>query len=183
MACACLLWQVTALGQTAATSGSLTLAQAEAIALQNHPQIAAAVDEAGAAGRHVVEAKAPLYPTISGEVTGSQARYGSRLGAGALTDSLLFSRFGSGLQANQLITDFGRTANLIASSRLQQQAAEQTVTATRYDVALDVNRAFFGVLQAEAYVKVAEDTVQGPADARSTRSALWRGRNSSRRWT
>ncbi len=153
---ACLLCPLLALGQT----GPLTLAQAEAIALQNHPQIATAVNEAGVAGRHVVEARAPLYPTVSGEITGSQARYGSRLGAGALPDSLLFSRFGSGLQANQLITDFGRTGNLIASSRLQEQAAEQTVTATRYDVALNVDRAFFGVLQAQAFVKVAEDTVK-----------------------
>jgi outer membrane protein len=59
----------------------------------------------------------------------------------------------------QLITDSGRTSNLVASSRLQAQATAQTSQATRYDVLLQVNRAYFDVLHAQEVVKVAEETV------------------------
>lgn len=138
---------------------SLTLAQAEDLALRSHPKIAVAQNTESAAGQRVTEARAALYPSINGEVTGSQANSGARLGAGALNDSLLFNRQGEGIQVNQLITDLGRTRNLIANSRLQQQAAAQTTVATRYDVILGVNRAYYEVLESKELVKVAQETV------------------------
>src|SRR5579884_1339399 len=136
----------------------LTLPQAEAIAMRNHPRIAAAANTAASA-QQIAEARSAFYPNVRGEVTGTQGDDLSRLGAGALSASRLFNRFGAGLQVNQLITDFGRTMNLVANSRLQAEAANQTTTATRYDVILGVDRAYFEVLQDEAFVKVAQDTV------------------------
>jgi outer membrane protein len=65
---------------------------------------------------------------------------GARVGAGFITDSRLFDRFGTGLDFTQLITDPGRTKNLVASSRLEAQAGAQNAQATRYDVLLQVNR-------------------------------------------
>src|ERR1700686_3081961 len=79
---------------------TLTLAQAEAIALKNHPRIAAAQNVEAAAGQRVVEARAPYYPSLSGEITASQGNYDARLGAGSLPVSLLFNREGEGLVAN-----------------------------------------------------------------------------------
>lgn len=146
---------------TAAPPGpSLTLSQATAMALKNHPQIAEAQNTAAAAGQRITEAKSPYYPVLDANVTGSQGLYDSRLGAGALTSSLLFSRFGEGLQMTQLLSDFGRTKNLVAQSRQQAEAANQNTQATVYDVILGVNRAYFGVLQALAYVNVADQTVK-----------------------
>jgi outer membrane protein len=154
------LMAITAAVLRAQAAGPLTLADAEAIALKNHPQIAAAMNEAAAAGQRVTEARSAYFPTVNGEITGSQALYQSRLGAGYLTTSALFNRFGTGLEVNQLVTDLGRTRNLVADSRLQAQAADQSTQATRFDVSLGVNRAYFGVLQAQALVKVAEDTIR-----------------------
>ena len=148
-----------ALSQTPPAQQTLTLAQAEAIALKNHPKIAAAQNIEYAAGQRVTEARAPYYPELNAELTGSQANYGSRLGAGAINDSLLFNRQGDGLVVNQLVTDFGRTKNLVADSRLQEQAATRTTQATRYDVVLGVNRAYYGVLESQALVRVAQETV------------------------
>jgi outer membrane protein TolC len=74
---------------------------------------------------------------------------GARPGAGAINDSLLFNRHRDGLVANQLLTDFGRTRNLVADSRLQEQAATQTTQASRYDVTLGVNRTYYGVLESQ----------------------------------
>ena len=49
----------------------LTLPQATALAIQNHPQIAAAQQTAAAAGQRITEARAPYYPVVNGEITGS----------------------------------------------------------------------------------------------------------------
>ncbi len=137
----------------------LTLEEAEMMALRNHPQIQAALNESQYANQQVTEARAPYYPTVSGDVTGSEANTGARIGAGFITDSRLFDRFGSGITFSQLITDVGRTRNLVASSRLQAQAGAQNVNATRYDVLLAVNRAYFEVLRSQALVRVAQETI------------------------
>ncbi len=139
---------------------TLTLPQATAMAIQSHPQIAAAQDTAASAGQHITESRAAYYPVVDGELTGSQGLYQSRLGAGTLSSSQLFNRFGQGLQITQLVTDFGRTKNLVAQSQYQAQAAAQNTQATVYDVVLGVNQGYFGVLMAQAYVTVANETVR-----------------------
>ena len=64
-----------------------------------------------------------------------------------------------GLAVNQLITDFGRTANLTASSKFQAQAEKQNANATREQVLLQVNVSYFGTLGAQAVLHVAQQTV------------------------
>jgi outer membrane protein len=138
----------------------LTLPQATAMAIQSHPQIAAAQDTAASADQRITESRAAYYPVLDGEITASQGLSLSRLGAGSLSSSQLFDRFGQGLQVTQLVTDFGRTKNLVAQSQYQAQAAAQNTQATVYDVVLGVNRGYFGVLMAQAYVTVANETVR-----------------------
>ena len=137
----------------------LNLHDAEAMALENHPQVLAAQNAASAMNQRIEETSAAYYPALAGDVTGSEGNPQARIGAGFLTDSRLFNRFGDGIKLNQLITDSGRTPNLVASSSLQAGAAEQTAQATRYDVLLRVNQAYFGTLRAQALVKVAQETV------------------------
>jgi outer membrane protein len=144
---------------TAQPAPKLTLQEAERMALQNHPQIQTAQNEAAYANQQVTIARAPYYPVATADVTGSEANKGARIGAASLTDSRLFNRFGQGVTFSQLITDTGRTRNLVASSRLQAQAGLQNVQATRYDVLLQVNRSYFDVLHAQAVVRVAQETI------------------------
>ncbi len=141
------------------TPGKLTLQDAQTLAIQNHPQIQAAQNEVNYANQQIVVNRSGYYPTISGDLTGSQANSLARIGAGDITDSRVFDRFGQGVIVRQLITDSGRTSSLIANSRLQAQATAQTAQATRFDVLLQVNRAYFDVLRAESVVKVAQQTV------------------------
>lgn len=47
----------------------------------------------------------------------------------------------------------------MASSRLEAQAGAQNVQATRYDVLLQVNRAYFDVLHAQALIRTAQETI------------------------
>ncbi len=141
------------------TGPALTLPQAVQLAIQNHPRIVAAQNMQSAAGQRVVEARAPYYPALNADLTASQALFNSRIGAGYLSTSALFNREGDGLTVNQLITDLGRTRNLVASSKYQEQAAAQTTQATLYDVTLGVNRTYFAALEAQALVRVAQETV------------------------
>ena len=158
-----------ALAQPAAPV-KLSLQDAEAMALKNHPRVMAAQNEQSAMQQRVYQARSAYYPHLDGDVTGTQANPRARIGAGMLNDPSLFNHEGQGLVLSQLITDSGRTSNLVASSRLQASAAEQSTQATKYDVLLRVNQAYFGTLEAQALVKVAQQTVtapvpDGPGDA------------------
>ncbi len=137
----------------------LTLEQAVAAAIQNHPQIQAAQNEVNYAQQQIVINRAPYYPALSGEVTGSQGNDLARIGAGEISASRLFNRFGSGVVLSQLITDSGRTSSLVSSARFQEQASQQNLSATRYNIVLAVNRYYYDVLHAEAVVKVAQETI------------------------
>jgi len=141
------------------TPQKLTLKDAEALALKNHPQVLAAEQQLGVANEQIVENRSAYYPTADAEFTGSVANHDARLGAGFLNDSTLFNRYGNGIMFTQLITDSGRTPNLVASARLDAQATGQSYQATRYNVLLQVNRAYYDALHAQAVVKVAEETV------------------------
>src|SRR5207248_7701741 len=68
-------------------------------------------------------------------------------------------RIGSGLTLGQLITDFGRTSNLLAMSQLQADAQDQATQSTRAQILLEVSRAYFGLLRAQSVMKVADQTV------------------------
>jgi outer membrane protein len=142
-----------------ATVPKLTLQDAQALAVKNHPQIQAAQNEVGFANQQVVINRAPYYPGITGVATASQGNDLSRIGAGDLSASRLFNRVGTGVVINQLVTDSGRTPNLVANARFLAQATAQDLDATRYNVLLAVNRSYFDVLHSQAVVKVAEQTV------------------------
>jgi outer membrane protein len=145
---------------SAAPEASLNLEQAMALALKNHPRVLAAQGEAARAHEQEREARSAYMPVVNAFVTGSVANEPARIGAGFLTDSSLFNRFGQGLTLSQLITDSGRTENLVASTRLQSEARVQSYQATRADVLLAVTRAYFEVLRAQGLRRVADDTVK-----------------------
>lgn len=143
----------------AQTPVRLTLLDAKAMAVANHPQVLAARNEAAYTDQQIIVSRAPYYPTVDADLTGSQGNSLARTGAGALAASRLFNRFGQGILFSQLVTDLGRTKNLIASSRFQAEASNQTYQATQYDVLLEVTRSYFAVLHAQAVVRVANETV------------------------
>ncbi len=138
----------------------LTLADAQKLALQNHPQVAAANYRTLAAQEVLTETRAGYYPnaTLYADAVGANQEH-TRIMAGGLNNPGIYDRDAGGLEVSQLLTDFGRTANLTASSRLQAQAASQTANATREQVLLGVNVNYFGTLGAQAVLRVAQQTV------------------------
>ena len=137
----------------------VTLEQAQQIALRNHPRIASAELAAQASGFVVKQMRSAFYPTVSGNVTGVGTDHGSVLSAGAVTTSSIYSRQSSGIVANQLITDFGRTASLEKSAKLREESQDRNVTNTRAQVLLGVDQAYYRALASESVLKVARATL------------------------
>src|SRR5690348_9750250 len=147
-------------GQSQNQSQSLSLQEAEQIAIQNHPQIQAATHLASAAAAQVTEARSAYYPQAYGSVTGVEAEHNSRVAAGGLNNPIIYDRFSEGFTVGQLVTDFGRTYELVKSSNLKAQAQQENVVTTRANVLLLVNQAYFAALKAQAVLQVAEQTVK-----------------------
>lgn len=137
----------------------LTLAQAEQMAVTNHPLLAAANFNINAAQQNLRVVRSDYYPILSGDLTGALAENGTRIGAGLLNNPSVLNRYANGLSASQLITDFGRTGALVASARSHAQAAASNAQATRADVLLGAAQAYFDTLRSEALLQVAQETV------------------------
>jgi outer membrane protein len=143
----------------AQTPSRLSLKDAEQRALAGHPDVAAAQAAAQAAQQTVREARSAYWPAVFGNVTGAAAPDGTRITAGALNNPSVFDRLATGVIATQLVTDFGRTGDLVQTQKLRAGAQEQGATLVRAEVLLDVDRAYFNVLRAQAVQRVAMETV------------------------
>src|ERR1041385_4391971 len=145
----------------AAEPTSLSLSQAHDVALRNHPRITVADLRALAAKQVTREARSAFFPAIFGSVVAvGTADSNTRLAAvGALNNPSIFDRNAEGVNISQLITDFGRTANLTGRAKLRALAEENNALATREQILLEVDAAFYAGLEAEAVGRVAEQTV------------------------
>lgn len=142
-----------------ANAPSLTIGQAEQLALQRNPRVSIARLLALAQGQVTREQRAAEMPTLAGNLTAVGADNGTRITAGALNNPVLYQRAATGVTLSQLITDFGRTRNLVSSANLNAQAAESTLQATRDDIIFAVDEAFYRALGAQALIQVATQTV------------------------
>jgi outer membrane protein len=152
----------------------LDLTQAEAIALRQSPTVSAAQFKALAAQQVVRQVRSAFFPQITGEssnvATGDDIA--SRLGlntftnqdtrisaSGGLNNPTVLSRQANGILFSQLITDFGRTWNLTAASKSHALSEAQRALLTRARVLLLVDSAYFQAQQAQALLRVADETV------------------------
>lgn len=137
----------------------LTLKEAESIALKNNPQITIGRLRALEAQQYVRETRSALLPTAYLSLTAVDSEAGSRVAAGALNNPVIFPRAAGGAAISQLITDFGRTTNLLSSSEAQAKAEDKNALATAADITLAVDRAFYNTLETRELVKVAQQTI------------------------
>ena len=139
----------------------LTLQEAHEAALRSHPQISVADLKALAARQVTRQFRSGFFPNLSGNVMSvGTANENTRLAAiGGLNNPSIFDRNAEGLVLSQLITDFGRTANLTGSAKLRAQAEANNAQATREQILLAVDGAFFAAQQAQSVTRVAEETV------------------------
>ena len=115
------------------------------------------------------ETRSAELPTANAAITAVQAEDASRISAGSLTPRVCLHTPGLAVAFTQLITDFGKTSNLVASSKLQEKAQNANALATTEDIVIATDQAFFDALQAQALLKVA---TQNTATRQTTQSQI-----------
>ena len=141
-----------------APTRTLTVKEAEQLALKNNPQISVARLTALASQQVTRETRSALWPTAVADFTGVDSNH-RRLAAGSLNNPIIFERAAAGATVSQLITDFGRTANLISSASFNAKAQDENAVATEEQIRLATDQAFYSALQAHSVTQVAEQTV------------------------
>jgi outer membrane protein len=152
----------------------LDLQTAEQIALRQSPTISEAQFKALAAKQVVRQTRSAFFPQISAEFTGVATgdaiaeQFGwnkitnqdTRLGAtGGLNNPTILSRESNGILLSQLLTDFGRTWNLTEASKSLALSEAQHSALARARVLLLVDQGYFQAQQAQAVLRVADETV------------------------
>lgn len=139
----------------------LTLRAAEAYALAHQPALAASALRAQAEALRIVEARSQFFPQIQLDAVAVKARDDdSRIAANTgISNPTILTRQSDGAIISQLITDFGRTADLTASARSASQSAAQRFESNRQALLLRVDRAYFAAQGAQALLSVAAQSV------------------------
>ncbi|HZL49737.1 MAG TPA: TolC family protein [Terracidiphilus sp.] len=146
-------------GPAASSGPRLTLAEAERMAIEHNANISVARLIALAQAQVTREVRSGELPTATGSLTAVGAHENSRVTAGLLNNPSIFDRAAGGLTVSQLITDFGRTHNLVRSAQSNAKAQLENERATELDITLAVDQAFYQALTSQAVLKVAEETV------------------------
>jgi outer membrane protein len=141
---------------------ALTLRQAQELALKQHPKISVAALTALAAEQSAKEVRSALLPNIFASATavGTADPNNTRIAAGGLNNPLIYEREADGATISQLITDFGRSSELSQSAKLRARSEQMNAQATRAQILLEVNHAYFSTLESQSVLQVAEQTVQ-----------------------
>jgi outer membrane protein len=155
---------------------TLSLKDAEAQALKSNPQISVARLMALASQQVTREVRSSLWPTAAVNLTGVDSRENSRITAGGLNNPIIYERAAAGITVSQLITDFGHTANLAASASLAAKAEDQNAIATKEQILLAVDQAFYSALQAHAVLTVAQQTVSARQTVSDQIEALFKSK-------
>lgn len=133
----------------------LTLDEAVAAAVKNHPQVIEAGENLRGAEARSGQAFAGYYPQMSFAADWSR---GESFVA-AQENIRLLAATTAGLYLKQTIYDFGRTAGAAAAARSNRDAADKAQAITRQDLTLRVKSAFYLLLAAEKQVVAVAETV------------------------
>ena len=142
----------------------LTIQEAEAIAIKNNPQITVGRLQALESHEFVREARSAMLPQANLSVTAVDSEAGNRISAGYLTNPTVYPRAAAGASVSQLVTDFGRTQNLVSGSVFAAKAQDQNAIATQQQIVLAVDEAFYNTLESKALLQVAQETVKARQD-------------------
>jgi len=130
----------------------LSLTDAIALALRQHPTIRAAEQGRLAAEARVPQAQAAYYPRV--DLVTSAGR--SQTFVSSVDRTVLANSLDARVEGRQLLYDFGKTAAVVDEARANVRLSEGELERIREIVVLNVRLAYFGLLQARRLVAVAD---------------------------
>ncbi len=142
----------------------LTLDQCVAIALKYHPSLAAGQATVEAQKAVVEQALAAYYPQVAFNASYNANTFNFvAIGGVAIRPPTynwtFLDIFSAGSTINQTIYDFGRTSNNVKINRENTKASQEDLITTKQTVILNVKAAYYGVLQTQYLIDVAQDVV------------------------
>ncbi len=144
-------------------SGALTLADCIHLAAQDHPLLTAASAGVSAASAAVGEARAPFWPQVNlsaGYHRWQQRAFlpsGLTLPGPAVPELIgRLDDWTGGLSSVVTLYDFGERRAVLDAARARLGSAQADAAATRADVRLSVESAFYALAEAEDLRRVAE---------------------------
>lgn len=153
----------------------LSLEQAYANALKQHPSLVRAQAQVNAAGARARQAEAGMLPTVTLQGTatdgplgapafgplGNPAFYGAPpLSVQGMAGDPVKKQFGGGLNITQTLLDFGRTQHLVAARRELMRAAEEDANTQKALLLLNVRQAYLNVLRARQTAEAQQENVR-----------------------
>jgi outer membrane protein len=153
----------------AGASRVLTLDQVERAAIEHQPQLIAARASTHVAQGQAEQATAPLLPQVVGTASytretgnfaprpGVATAPGQHIGGSLFSTSYDYWNFG--LNATQLIYDFGQTSEKSRAAALNVDALQQSERTTKLGVVVNVRRAYFAARASKELVDVARETL------------------------
>ena len=136
----------------------LTLDRVVAITRQNQPAIIAGQGNVNAGESRVGQARAPYYPQINGS-----AAYNRLSPEGTIygtADDSTYDHLTTGIRAEQLLYDFGRTATRIDIRKSSLEAARSELNATDDRAVFNARLAYYNMLKIARDKEVAAETVK-----------------------
>jgi outer membrane protein len=157
-------------GSAAPAAQRITLAEAEALALRLSPQARmSSLNAAATPGPS--RAYLPVVATqVSGVTTGENTRLATGAGT-SLTNPAIIPHVGVAVYASQLVTDFGRGAELDRAAALRAQASQESARAAEAALLYQVRVAFHALVRAARLEEIAEragDSTTAEAQIRLT---------------
>jgi outer membrane protein len=138
---------------------SLTLDNAISIALEHHPSLRSANANLRAASASALQSMSAYFPTIGTSAVASRSEGWSILSPAIPPVKRSYDMYTAGIQVAQMIFDFGRTINKVSASNRLTDASEADALAVRGNVILNVQIAYYGVIQSKQVVKVNEEAI------------------------
>jgi len=137
------------------------LAEAALTALKNHPDLKIAEAQIEQAQAQIRQASAPFYPSIRGNVNFSYSEAQSaNVGGQNLVRSGGVRNYNIGINANQLLTDFGKTQASVDAADATKEAATWQKEDSIQVLLLRVAENYFTVLRAQQDVAINLDNVR-----------------------
>ena len=144
-------------GDAAPEGQALTLAEAQHLALTNHPGLQAERFNEDAALQAIAGARAAYYPHVEAYADRVFAPNDTRIAANpGITSPTVLDHASTGLGIDQLITDFGRTDDEVDRAKLLAAAESDQRQETEQSVLLGATQAYFDVLRSQSLLRVAE---------------------------
>ncbi|MCL5027672.1 MAG: TolC family protein [Bacteroidetes bacterium] len=128
-------------------SDSLTLQDCINIALQKNPQIKIAEGNYEFSTSSLTETRSTLFPQVLFQT--GLTRNGGTTFIGPIVREGYYNNFFYGVQAQQLVFDFGKSYTRVSASADLKYASEQDLISTKQNLILSTETAFFNYLQAK----------------------------------